>query len=115
MMVAQDGEMGQMRHGAAARYVCGHLGPGAEKAPPPIASQGCGTWKPCWGLVARSGVYPADQSANRKGGTTPQQDKMLQEANAVSRKAAGSHNRTDRVYAHPARGLTWSRGPVGQW
>ena len=61
MMVDQDGEMGQMRHVAAARYVCGHLGPGAEKAPTPIVSQWCGTWKPYWGLVVRSGVHPTGQ------------------------------------------------------
>ncbi len=114
MMVDQDGELGQMSHAVWPRCMGGHLGPGAEKAPTPIASQWCGTWKPCWGLVARSGAYPAGQSANRKGGTSPPQDKMLQEAKAVSRKAAGSHNRTDRAAAHPARGLTWSKGPVGQ-
>jgi hypothetical protein len=89
-------------------------GPGAERAPTPVVSRWCGTWKPCWGLVARSGGYPAGQLANRKGGTRPQQDKMLQEANAVSRKVPGIHNRTDRAHAHPARGLTWSRGPAAQ-
>jgi hypothetical protein len=61
MMVAQDGEMGQMRRVVWPRYAYGHLGPGAKKAPTPIVSQWCGTWKPCWGLVARSGAYPAGQ------------------------------------------------------
>jgi len=93
----QDGEMGQMRHGAAARHVYGHLGPGAERASTPIASQGCGTWKPCWGLVARTGGYPTGQSADRKEGTTPQQDRNVPEAKATDRKVRGRHNPVDRA------------------
>ncbi len=96
-MGTQDGEMRQMRHATAARCVCGHRGPGAERASTPIATQGCGTWKPCWGLVARLERYPTGQSADRKEGTSPQQDRNVPEANATARKGRGKHNPVDRA------------------
>jgi hypothetical protein len=35
--------------------------------------------------------------------------RMVQEAKASSRKAAGNHNRLDRACAQPERVLTWTR------
>ena len=93
MMVAQDGEMGQMRHGAAARHVYGHLGPGAERASTPIASHWYETRQSRCGLDAG----PVGPTIFGRKAELHSGDMKVQEANAACRKARGRHNPADKV------------------